>query len=123
MIGPNEICFDFSYRTAIHDCLDFDNPTLVVDYRQTLVQYLDEIYFESNTARQIMMGIFGLVLEMKSPIEEFDSFILDVGDERLQKMMRRLEDDILPVTSNKDFNLHTMNTINCLDYKPELFSA
>jgi hypothetical protein len=102
-LGAHEICFDFTYRTAIHDSLDFDNPTLVVDYRQTLISYLDEIYFESTTARQIMMGIFGLVLEMESPIEEYDNFIVDVGEDRYQRIFPELHSEKLPVVANSEY--------------------
>lgn len=33
----HEMCYDFNYRTAIHDCLDFENMALVQDYRTTLI--------------------------------------------------------------------------------------
>jgi hypothetical protein len=99
-LQSHEINFDFSYRTAVHDCLDFENPTLVVDYRSTILQYLEEIYFDSNTASQVYMGLFGLVMEMETPIEEFDQFIMDVGEEKKQRIYPELQSDLLPVTSD-----------------------
>ena len=39
--------FDFNFRTAVHDCIDFENMALVQDFRMNLINYLDEIYFES----------------------------------------------------------------------------
>ena len=49
-----EMHFDLSYRTSIHDCLDFLNPYIVQEYRSRMISYLEEIYFESETAMQIM---------------------------------------------------------------------
>jgi hypothetical protein len=45
IITAHDLCFDFNYRTAIHDCLDFDNPTLVIDYRKALIHYIEDLYF------------------------------------------------------------------------------
>lgn len=97
--------FDFNYRTAIHDCLDFENMALVQDYRTTLIQYIEDIYFESNSARHIMSGLFGIVIEMEDPIPEFNAFINDVGEEKLQRIFPELTNDSLPITSNEDFLL------------------
>jgi sugar/nucleoside kinase (ribokinase family) len=50
-MGGHEMNFDFNYRTCIHDCLDFENIALVQDYRTTLIQYMEEIFFDSESAK------------------------------------------------------------------------
>lgn len=79
----HEMNFDLNYRTAIHDCMDFENMALVQDFRTSLISYLEEIYFDSNLARQIMTGLFGIVIQMQDPIPEFETFINDVGEEKM----------------------------------------
>jgi hypothetical protein len=81
-LEAHEMCYDFNYRTAIHDCLDFENMALVQDFRTNCIQYLEEIYFDSEIAREIMTGLFGLILEMADPIPEFETFINDVGEDK-----------------------------------------
>ena len=51
MLKGNEMCYDFNFRTAIHDCLDFRDRDQVQDYRSCLIHYLQNIYFDSNISR------------------------------------------------------------------------
>ena len=59
----NYISYDFSIRSAIHDCLDFDQIDVVAEYRSLLLDILFETQETSNFQNHILMGLFGLVLE------------------------------------------------------------
>ena len=69
---PFEMHFDFSHRTAIHDCLDFKNLEMVSDYRELLIRHVYDCFFESKLHFQILTGIFGLSIEAEVPIPEMD---------------------------------------------------
>ena len=45
---PFDMHFDFSHRTAIHDCLDFKSLEMASDYREMLIKHVYDCYFESK---------------------------------------------------------------------------
>jgi hypothetical protein len=53
-----------------------------------------------------MTGLFGLVITMNDPIPEFDIFINDVGEDKMQRIFTELTNDELPVTAEDDYALH-----------------
>ena len=62
-LKPFEMAFDFNHRTAIHDCIDFTQLVTPSKYREILIRFAIENYFESKFYPQILIGIFGLSLE------------------------------------------------------------
>ena len=88
-----EIHFDFSHRTAIHDCLDFKSIEKPSEYREILIRHGLDCFFESKLIPQILRGIFGLAIESKVPIPEMSQFLNDFGDDQLQTMFSEITRD------------------------------
>ena len=90
---PFEMHFDFSHRTAIHDCLDFKSLEMTSEYREILIRHVQDSYFESKSHSQILIGISGLTIEAEVPIPETSQFLNDVGDDELQTMFSEIKRD------------------------------
>ena len=107
---PFDIHFDFSHRTAIHDCLDFRNIEKSTEFRETLIRHGLDCFFESKLMPQILTGIFGLSVEAEVQIPEMSQFLNDVGEEELQTMFSEITRDEafkenLPQLQDDDYRL------------------
>lgn len=112
-----EMSPDLSYRNAIHDCLDFDNPLLNKDNISILLKHLGELPVNSTVTKEILQGLLPRFLGEKSSFREYSNFFQDQDGRTMNsKFSNAVHYSGIPQSSKK--SLHIEFSVDTDDLNP-----